>query len=349
MNNRTFSRYSALLFFCVLVAGKGLAAESWGSALFQTKQHNFGRVALGSDAEFRFEFTNIYNGDVRLVNVRSSCGCTVAQIASPIIKPGETGAVIARLNTSGQHLRDKSAVLTVQMEAVVNNYRQIDTVQLFVLGYIRPDVLLTPGSVEFGAVVEGTAAERTVLLEYTGQPGWALMKVERSQPFIYARAAEVRRDRGNVTYRITVALKDDAPAGYIRDILRFTTNEMQSGKAEPVEILLPVQGVVTTPMRAKPSPTLIGLLVPGETVAKTLVIRSDAPFRITNVSSSDSRFRFAYSDQESAMQLVTLSFSAQQFLPGQAQDVAEVIHISTSSAEQKNIDVEAFVRIVEKR
>jgi len=170
--------------------------------------------------------------------------------------------------------------------------------------------------------------------------------VERSQPFIYAKAEEIRREHGDVVYRITAALKEDTPVGYIRDVLRFTTNEFPSGKTEPVEILVPVHGVVIPPVRAKPSPMLLGVLAPGESVSKNIVIRSDTPFRITNVSASDSRFRFAFSNRESTVQLISVSFSARQMSLIQSQDITDIVHISTGNSRQPTVDVNAFVRIV---
>jgi len=269
------------------------------------------------------------------------------------LKSGETGAVIARLNTTGQHLHSKSSVLTVQLEMTINGVPRRDTVQLFVSGYIRPDVLLTPGSIEFGAVPEGTSAMRTLQMEYTGRPGWALTSVERSLPFIYARGEEIRRERGEVTYRITAILREDAPPGFVRDVLRFTTNELQPGRAEPVEVAVPVRGVVTATIQAKPSPIQIGLLAPGETAIKNIIVRNATPFRITDVTASDTRFRFAFSEQESTVQLITFAFSAtplsqeplsQEPLP---QEIAEVIRISTNDPRQETIVVHAFGRVRE--
>ena len=334
--------------FCIVLPERGVGQESWGASLFQSKRHDFGRVALGADAEFRFELTNKYKNDVRLSSLRSSCGCTSATFTTPLLKPGETGAVIARFNTTGQHLRNRSAVLTVQLETVINGSRRRDTVQLFVSGYIRPDVVLTPGGVEFGAVPEGTAAERVLHMEYNGSPGWALMKVERSQPFIYAKAEEIKRERGDVVYKITAILREDAPIGYIKDALRFTTNESLPNRTDAVEILVPIQGVVTAPIRVSPSPMLIGVLTPGETAAKSIVIRNETPFRITGVSASDDRFRFAFSNQESAVQLVSVSFSTDQDFSENQEDVAESIRISTSDPQHKTIFVEAFARIVDR-
>ena len=335
-----------LFLVCIVLIERGDAEESWGAALFPTKQHDFGQVALGADAEFRFELTNIYDREVKLLNVRSSCGCTAAQLSTSLLQSGDTGAVIVRFNTSGQHLRSKSAVLTVQLETVISGTRKIDTVQLFVSGYIRPDVLLTPGRVEFGAVSEGTVMERTLQLEYTGHSGWALTKVVRSLPFIYAKAEEVRREQGTVVYAITVTLKEGAPVGYVKDILRFTTNEMQPGRTGPVEIDVPIQGVVTSALHAAPSPMLIGVLTPGETATKSIVVRSDTPFRITNIAAADKRFRFAFSDHDSVVQLISVSFSARFPQPDQPQDVTEAIRISTNDSRQDSVTVQALVRLI---
>ena len=322
--------------------------------MFNVQRHDFGSVALGGDAEFRFELTNIYSSDVRLVRLHTSCNCILPRFSTALLRPGETGAVIARLNTTGQFLRNASSVLTVYLETTVSGSRQTDTVQLFASGFIRPDVVLTPGSIEFGAVAEGTSVERTLLLEYTGNPNWALMRVERSQPFIHARAEEVRREllagtpgqRASIAYRITATLKEDAPVGYIRDALRFTTNESLPGRTDPVEIVLPVQGVVTAPIQVKPSPMMLGILAPGEVVTKNMVIRSVTPFRVTDVSASDNRFRFAFSEQESTVQLVSIAFSAQRTPPGQPLGIAEVIRISTNDPQQQTITVNVFARVV---
>jgi len=335
-----------LLFLCSIPTGESVARETWGAALFDTQRHDFGSVVLGAHAEFRFELTNTQNSDIRLLNLRSSCTCITATLSDSSLKPGEKGAVIAQLNTSGQHLRNRSSVLTVQLEAVINGVRRVDTVQLFVSGYIRPDVILTPGGVEFGAVAEGTAAERTLLMEYSGHPGWALMSIQRSLPFIYAKAEEVRREQGNISYKITVILEEDAPTGYVRDVLRFTTNETQLGKAEPVEIVLPVQGVVRASIQAKPSPMLVGILSPGETVTKNIIVQNETSFRITNVSAADNRFRFAFAEQASTLQLISVSFSAREIPPGQEQNISEVIRIATNDPQQQIVTVNAFVRVV---
>lgn len=326
---------------CLAAWVPAVGAQTWGETLFRVKTHDFGRVAIGSDSVFRFEMENLYEEDVRILGVHSSCGCTIPSAPTRVLKSEEKGEVVARFNTNGQHTREKSATLTVELETVVGGKTLRDTVLLSVSGYIRPDVVLTPGIVEFGSVREGQPVVRTVLLEYAGRNDWSLTKINRSNPFIHAKAEGIRRSGGDVAYQITVTLKKDAPIGYVRDVLRFTTNEKKPGQTEPVEIVLPIQGVVMAPIHAKPSPFMLGILTPGESVSKNIVVRSDTPFRILEVSSSDTRFRFTFSEEESTIQLVSALFSAKRSTTDQTLTISDEIRIRTNLPDQEFVTLRA--------
>ena len=321
----------------------GQAAESWGSAMFREKRFDFGRVAIGSDSEHRFTVKNVYLEDVRLIGVRSSCGCTDVSLTKNLLSSLESAEVVAKFNTSGQYTREKTSTLTVDLETVKDGKVLRDSAQLHVSGYIRPDVVLTPGIVEFGSATEGNPVVRNVYLEYAGRNDWALVKIERTNPYIHARAEEVKREHGEVSYQITVTLKNNAPVGYVRDALRFITNEIVPGANAPTEIVLPIQGVVMTPIHAKPSPFMVGILPVGQSVSKSIVVRSDTPFRILSVSSEDKRFRFTFADQESQIQIVSVLFSAKRQEPG---DVADKIVIRTNLPNQEFITLDALGRLV---
>ena len=321
----------------------GKAAESWGAAMFQEKRFDFGRVAIGSDAEHRFVIKNVFQEDVRLVSVRSSCGCTEPSLTKKLLTSLETAEVVAKFNTSGQHLRDKTATLTVHLETVKGGKVLRDSVQLHVSGYVRPDVVLTPGIVEFGSVPEGKVVVRTVQLEYAGRNDWALVKVERTNPFVHARAEEIKREHGEVAYQITVTLKSDAPVGYVKDALRFITNEISPGASAPSEIVLPIQGVVMSPIYAKPSPFMVGVVEVGQNVSKSIVVRSNMPFQILDVSSEDKRFRFTFAEQESPIQIISVLFSAKRQEPG---PVSNKIVIRTNLPDQEFITLEALGSLV---
>ena len=64
----------ALLF--VLMGAVDASAQEWAKKMFKVTSHDFGTVARGAKAEFAFEFENIYEEEVHIASVRSSCGCT---------------------------------------------------------------------------------------------------------------------------------------------------------------------------------------------------------------------------------------------------------------------------------
>jgi hypothetical protein len=332
----------------LFISGTATAAESWGTDLFRIKKHDFGRVTIGADVAYSFVMENIYQQDIKILGVHSSCGCTIPSLSTNLLKAGEKGAVIAKFNTNGQHTREKSATLTVDLETEIKGQLLRESVLLYVSGYIRSDVVLTPSAVEFGAISAGQTEVRTVQLEYAGHNNWALTKVERSNPFIHAKAEEINRSGGDVAYRITVTIKDNAPIGYVRDVLRFATNELSNNSNSVTEIVLPVQGVVTAPVQAKPAPLMIGLLTPGETVSKNIVVRSKLPFRIMEVTSQDKRFRFTFSEQESAIQLVSVLFSAKKTQTDESQNITDQIRIRTNLPEQEFVTIDALALLTPK-
>lgn len=313
--------------------------ETWGAKMFPKKRHAFGRVPLRSDAAFDFEFENIYEQEVRVVGVYSSCTCTTVSCPVKSLLSWEKGRVHAKLNTGGQHLGDVGATLRVILETTVDGKTGRDEVQLEVKGHIRPDVLITPGSVEFGTVAEGESVSRNLRLEYTGNGAWELTRILRDNPYIHARAVEARRTASEVVYDITVTLKKEAPIGYIKDVLRFVTNETAAGGQHPTSLFLPVQGAVAAPLHAKPSPFLIGVLNSGENVTKSVVVRNEMPFRITGVTADDKRFRFTFSEEESSVHLISVLFASRK--SDTEEKLVKKIFVHTDLKEQEPIVLDA--------
>ena len=52
------------------------SGQEWAEKMFSVTSHNFGTVAKGSKTEFRFIYRNLYEEDVHVSSVRTSCGCT---------------------------------------------------------------------------------------------------------------------------------------------------------------------------------------------------------------------------------------------------------------------------------
>ncbi len=279
-------------------------AQQWAMKMFQEKEYDFGRVALGSDVEHRFKFQNIYEEDVHVASVRSSCGCTSVSVTNPLLKTWETSEIVAKLNTSGQFTREKEATITVVFDQPIRA-----EVQLHVESYIRPDVVLDPGVVNFGAISEGKQVTKHLQLHYAGRNDWGLIDIRRNNPNIHVRATQTHRGNGKVSYDIEVTLQEDAPIGYVNDYITFITNDPNQ---EASQVVLPAKGLVRSPLLAKPSPLMIGQLSPGEQVTKNLILQSETPFRIEEMNSSDPRLQFRESGNSRKIHVVPVTFHANE-------------------------------------
>ncbi len=140
-----FCKGGALVVFGILFCTPCFGQE-WAQNMFKVREHDFGTVARGAKAEYRFVFDNIYMEDVHIAGVRTSCGCTTPSVENPSLKTYEKGAILAHFNTP-TFQGARGATLTVTIDKPF--YAEV---QLHVKGFIRSDVVVEPGSVQVGSV-----------------------------------------------------------------------------------------------------------------------------------------------------------------------------------------------------
>ena len=124
-------------------------AQDWARQMFTDVEHDFGTIARGAKAEYEFVFTNRYVNDVRVANVRVTCGCTSVSVKNQTVATYDKGAVVARIN-SNSFLGHQRATLTVTFDKP--HWAQV---QLNVKVYVQSDVVLEPAAAVFGAVEQG--------------------------------------------------------------------------------------------------------------------------------------------------------------------------------------------------
>lgn len=274
------------------------SSQEWANKMFKIRKHEFGTVARNSQQVFEFELQNIYKEDIHIAGVRASCGCTTPSISKQTLKTWEKGAIIAKFNTES-FLGQKSATLTVTID---KPYRA--EVQLNVAGYIRSDVVFSPGAIEFGEVEPGTSVEKKANVAYAGSNNWQITDIRSNNDHVEVEMAESGRGNGRVNYQLTVRLTDDAPAGYINDHLYILTSD---GKTA---IPLAMSGRVLPAVTISPASLFMGSLKPGETATKQLIVRAKKPFRIRNILCDDDSFSFQPSDEAKALHVIPVTFTA---------------------------------------
>jgi hypothetical protein len=84
---------------------------------FDKTTYDFGTVNEGDIIETSFKVTNSGTTDLVITDAQATCGCTVPVWPKDAIKPGETGEVQVKFNTSGRpNMQSKSITLTTNTE-----------------------------------------------------------------------------------------------------------------------------------------------------------------------------------------------------------------------------------------
>ena len=294
-------RRPLLAVLLILTFGLPVSAQEWARKMFEIHSHDFGSVARGAKTEFKFVLTNIYVEDIHISSARASCGCTSVRIEEPTLKTYEQGAIVAHFNT-GSFLGKKGATITVTLDKPFPAQ-----IQLQAKGYIRSDVVLDPGSVQFGSVEQGTAADRTVGISYAGRSDWKIMGVNSSNPYLSAEITETRRGGGQIAYQLSVHLDEHAPPGYLQDHLTLITNDRRL-----TQVPVPIEGKVQSAITVSPASLFMGVVEPGKKVTKQLVVQGKQPFRIISISCDDESFEFDTSanDEPKTLHLIPVTFVA---------------------------------------
>jgi hypothetical protein len=328
-------RSTIMALWLMLLAAPGGFAQDWATKMFDHTSHDFGTVARGAKVEHTFTVENIYEEDMVISDVRVSCGCTVPRISKRLLKTWEKAQIVAQLDTRGFFGR-KDATLTV-----VFGGEFPAEVQLHVHAYIRSDIVVQPGSVQFGSVAEGTGAVEKVTISYAGRPDWEIRKVETDNPHLEAEAVKAAQSPlGHATYELVVKLKSDAPAGYIRDYLILVTNDRRTQYSR---VPLAVEGVVVPAVTVRPWPLLLGVVSTGQNVTGQLVVQGRKPFRIVKVECSDARLTCALpqGEEEKPLYLLPVTFKAGD----ETGNLSATIRIQTSLSSGKPLEVPVNVRV----
>ncbi len=264
----------------------------------QERVHDFGTVARAANTEHRFLIKNNHTSDLHIHSVRTSCGCTTPIIEDEWIKPGETGAVLARFNT-GTFTGRKAAAVTVTFDKPV--YTEL---QLNVKGYIRSDVVLSPGEVNFGEVPVGEPKSIDLTLDYAGRNDWALVGAESPLDFADIQFDEVSRQGGRVSYRISAQLTADAPLGNLQNQFLLKTND-RNLTTVPLRFMAAVQ----PPIQVSPQAIELGTVNFEKPLAQRLVVKARKDFRVLEITSDQAEIQFEASPSAKAVHLLNLMIS----------------------------------------
>jgi hypothetical protein len=313
------------------------AAPAWAGPgdLFAEKVMDFGVSPKGTILVHYFRFTNTTKQPLTLGNPRVSCGCVSAAVSTNQVKPGETAAVIAYMDTRRIPTPNttKSVLVYVPFVAPVQ-----EEVTLRVQTVARDDLMMSPDTLAFGAVKKGHEAKTTTKVTFLSDPNWQITEAKSTGGYVKAEVKQDTRAGGLVTYEVTAILDKDCPAGnWVSDINLKTSNP-----AIP-KLRIPVTVNVTAPaVAASPNVVSFGNVALGTTPEKKVTLQSGSPFKILKVNGVDEQLKVVIEKNDSSP-VHTIVLAAN---PKEMGGFTRKVEIVTDNKEQPRIIVPVTARVV---
>jgi hypothetical protein len=290
--------------FGLLLAAGTAGAASWADSLFSESGHDFGPVPRGGKVRHSFVLTNRLAEPITIVNVRASCGCTRGQANASLVPPGQQATLEAEMDTRN-FVGAKSTTLFVSLLAASGQEAEV---RLGVNATILSDIVLNPGSIDFGVVARGQAPSQILTIDRIGMPGWRAQRMVSPSRVLNGTLVEAKRTGESVGYLLTVSLKPDAPPGIVRDEIRILTNDPEAASI-PIQVAALVRGELS----ASPSVLLLGRVSSAGPVQGRFLVRASKPFAIRSVDGADDGFQVETIEPGSrTVHVVTISYHPEE-------------------------------------
>ena len=297
--------------------------------------HDFGTMPKGTVKTYRFKMTNIYAVTMQLQEPKSSCGCLSVLEYTGKMGPRETGHIDLKIDTSRVE-GYKSVSLPVKFEG-----RDPKTGEAFwsfakieIRAVSRSDIAINPGSIQFGVVPAGQAANQTVNIFYTGsQRNWKISEVA-SKNVAFDVAFVPVPARNGISFQITATLKKNAAPGLLDEQIILKTND----PAAPT-LSLSATGMVQAPLSlVGGDPMKMGGVEVGKKLERNVIVQSDKPFKLKEVTGQGDGISVTLLKLDAAKkQFVTVTFAPEKVGP-----VKKVLTIKTDLGESIDLTVEGI-------
>jgi hypothetical protein len=324
--------------FLGFTIGAQTGGGDWVPEVFPQRAFDFGSVARGSQVRHSFPVVNRTNSDVHIADWRTKCGCTNVKFGARLIPPGTQTTIEATIDTT-RFQGAKASGLTL----VIDRPYSIE-VDLNMTCFIRADVDLTPGQIDFGAVKRSVQLPSAALtLSYRGgKPDWEIVQMKTQSVKVKAIAERLNRAVGGVNqWTVTATLQPDLTNGYFKDEITLVTNDSPP-QSIPISVVANIQSAV----RVTPSIINFGQVRAGQSVSKTVHIRSSSPFTITKLE-ADRTDLSAVEQQTGSLPDHTVNVTIQG--PAEPGPFHGIVKIESDVKDEPPAQIKAFATIMPTR
>jgi hypothetical protein len=291
---------------CLLFGiGVGSAnAAAWTDALFPETRHDFGMVPRGVKVKHDFTLVNRLAEPITILNLRPSCGCTSGKASTSLVEPGRSALIEAEIDTRN-FVGPKSTVLHVSL--ITAGGREGEA-RLGISCNILSDIVLNPGSIDFGTVARGQSKPQILTIDRLGGAGWRFVRMVSASRALDAQLSETRRSESSVSYSLSVSIKPDVAVGLLRDEIRLISNDPETPSI-PIMVTALIRGDLT----AAPSVLSLGQINSSGGAQGRFIIRSSRPFAIRSIEGAGDGFSTSSPDATpQSMHVVTVAYRPEE-------------------------------------
>jgi hypothetical protein len=261
-------------------------------------------VPRGVKVKHDFQLVNHLAEPINIVNLRPSCGCTSGRATASVVAPGQTATIEAEMDTRN-YVGLKSTVLYVMLMTASGREAEVG---LGVTSHILSDIVLNPGSIDFGTVGRGQTPIQVLSIDRLNGADWRCTRMVSACRAINAQLVETKRNGATVSYSLSVSLKPDAPAGRIRDEIRIISND-----PETPNIPVLVTGWVRGDLTAAPSVLTLGQIHSSAGAQGRFVVRASRPFAIRSIEGTGDGFSVSPPDgKRQATHIVAVAYKPEE-------------------------------------
>ena len=258
---------------CAVLALGSLGQEAPGRASLVCDQpvYEFGERSVNDAVTHTFVLRNAGTQPVHLLNVRTSCGCTTAALATNVLAPGQTTDLLASLSLLGRRGQQRKTIYVESDDPYAGNLR------LELVGAVRVTIEVQPEGLHFGSLARDGEVERSVVLRARSNVTFHVRAVRSSSQGFEARAVPHEDGR---RYEIAVRSVGPRPGGTSTALIQVETD-----LADVPVVNIPVTVFTVSDIVAAPATLMLVQGATNETHTYYLNLSSPAgkPFKVIKV------------------------------------------------------------------
>ncbi len=177
---------------------------------FEQTVFDFGEADQHTKVTHVFKFKNTGNADLKLVNVRPTCGCTVPKWSRDPVPPGGTGEIEIVYNTENDINRIS------KMIKIETNEPEKKITTLEIRGNVRGYLVVLPNNgINFGNVESGYKFARKVKIYPDRADSLKIKQVTKTNGDFFDFKTNIQKDRINNVDKDVMMIEVTLKSGYI--------------------------------------------------------------------------------------------------------------------------------------